>query len=328
MSVPKPPEHFLYADRDLQFAIPIADVLEIIDLARLLPPHEGIPGCVGQVLHRDFLVPVIDSATLGTRRTDRPPAPSTAIIVQHAEVLFGLTIERHVAVVPLGERSARSARIPGPAGGSELDGAVNPFVEARRAYRDNLLIVLSVPAIAARVEQTIGDQRVVAGEDDGASAEPAQEDLTEPEDFLLARIESINLAIPLDAVVEVVEGNDVTPLFAVHPMLRGLINLRGQVLACLDISPEMGLTSRVLEERNQFVVMSGGGIELALAVDHILGIRALRLDRLQGADAVLSGEVTRYFHGVLETAEGPLLFLSVPTLLDSPHLQPYRSHDG
>ena len=46
------------------------------------------------------------------------------------------------------------------------------------------------------------------------------------------------------------------------------------------------------------------------------------------ADAVLSGDMMRYFEGVLERDDGRILFLSVPALFDSPHLEPYRSHDG
>lgn len=67
-------EHFIYAERGLQFALPVADVLEIIDLPTLLPSYGGVPGCIGNVLHRDFLVPVIDSPCsrpIGSQRVRR-----------------------------------------------------------------------------------------------------------------------------------------------------------------------------------------------------------------------------------------------------------------
>ncbi len=54
----------------------------------------------------------------------------------------------------------------------------------------------------------------------------------------------------------------------------------------------------------------------------------MQMDRIQNADAALSGDMMRYFEGVLERDDGRILFLSVPALFDSPHLKPYRSHDG
>ncbi len=73
----------------------------------------------------------------------------------------------------------------------------------------------------------------------------------------MRRIERVLFGIPVEHVIEIIEGYDVTPLFKVPPIVRGLLNLRGQVLACLDISVELGLPPRRLEERNQFVVLKG-----------------------------------------------------------------------
>lgn len=243
-------------------------------------------------------------------------------MVRHAGVLFGLTIERHVAVATL---SGGPAEPRAAASDLDADARANPFVLAVRAFRAELMIVFALPTLAAAIGRVVGDQRVV-----GEEGVRVDRDLEEADrrDFLCAALERITLAIPVASVLEVVEGQDVTPLFSVHPILRGLINLRGQVLACLDISMELGLPPRTLVERNQFVVMHGGGAELALSVDRIGGIRVMQLDRIQSADAALTGAMTRYFEGVLESDDGPILFLSVPALFDSPHLQPYRSHDG
>ena len=106
-------------------------------------------------------------------------------------------------------------------------------------------------------------------------------------------------------------------------VLRDLWHLRGQVLACVDLSHELGLALRTLEERNQFVVLQGDGVELALCVDEVQGIRTLPQHNFQKADAVLSGDIARYFQGVFEEEQGTIIILSVPELFDTPHLQPY-----
>ena len=111
-------------------------------------------------------------------------------------------------------------------------------------------------------------------------------------------------------------------------MIRGLINLRGQVLACLDISDDLNLPLRQLEENNQFVVLKSEDAELALCVDKVTGIRRIPVERIQKADLVLSGDLTRYAVGVFEGEEGSLFLLSVAAVFDSPQLEPHRRSES
>ena len=141
--------------------------------------------------------------------------------------------------------------------------------------------------------------------------------------LLCARINDVRFAIPIEHVIEIVEGNEVTPLFKVPAIVRGLINLRGQVLACLDISTELGLAPRPLGERNQFVILVEQGVELALCVDKVTGIRRLAADQVQKADMMLAGDMKRLATGMHEGEDDPLLILAVPNVFTAPSLLPH-----
>ena len=65
--------------------------------------------------------------------------------------------------------------------------------------------------------------------------------------------QNINLIIKLDQILEVIEGYKITPFFAVPKILRGLINLRGTVIACLDISEKLGFDLRILDMNTKFM---------------------------------------------------------------------------
>src|SRR5207302_1164413 len=104
--------------------------------------------------------------------------------------------------------------------------ADGPFVATVRAFRDNTLVALAVEAVAAAVRRNFGSQRAAAGPD-AADGRPADGD--ERRIFLCAHVDRVLLGIPAEHVLEVIEGCDVTPLFRVPPLLRGLLNLRGQV---------------------------------------------------------------------------------------------------
>lgn len=294
---------------DVQYGVPVAAVLEIADLHELMPLHDPIAGCVGSTSHRGYLVPVFDPCSLGTER--RGALSPRLVILRVGGRVFGLLLDAFVRIATL-------------EGGD--DGAVpsgNPYAARIIAYGDGALVLLSVEAIAELVGRHFARQRFPGGTDE---PERAARDATEggAEIYVSARIESTRFAMPVEHVTEIVEGNDVTPLFNVPPLLRGLINLRGRVLACLDISGELGFPPRPLGERNQFVILGWEGEELALWVDEVTGIRRFSPTDFQRSEPVLGGELGRLAGAIHEGEDGTLLILAVPAVFDAPALAPLR----
>ena len=317
----KADKQFVFMHRDLQFSLPVAHVLEIVETPPLLPFHGMLPGCLGNVSHRNYLLPVLDPTVLGTRREPAPTPSKSFLLVRHADGVFGLAMDRFVTVVAFEGLDAPRARDDSIAEDS-------PFVETVRAFRGNALISLSAVALARLVQRQFDCQQMMTDEEWARVAN--REARVEPQRriFLCARVERVLFGIPVEHVIEVIEGYDVTPLFKLPPLVRGLINLRGQVLACLDISGDLGLPPRPLEERNQFVVLKHEEAELALCVDKVTGIRRLAPQLVQKTDMLLAGELTRFAAGVVEGADGALFVLSVAAIFESPPLQPYRRQEG
>jgi len=323
----EPTQYFVYTYRGLQYVVPVMNIVEIVQVAEWLPFHGALPGCLGNIVHRNTLLPVFDPTVLGTDVPGEPIPPTTVIVVTHGDTVFGLAIDRYLTVLPLDTHAeVRPADSHIPGNGSAVS-RHKPFVERVHGYRNNTLIMLSVRAISDVVKRLFSHQMILSEDGKNASAPGALAAEAVRYSFMCARIERVVLGIPVEKVLEVIEDYDVTPLFKVHPCLRGLINLRGQVLACIDISQELGFPLRKLEEHNQFIVLQGDGTELALCVDEILDIRLLSHHRFQKAETVLSGEITRYVHNVLETQDGTIVILSVPDMFDSPHRQPYQRQE-
>jgi purine-binding chemotaxis protein CheW len=312
---------FVFVHRGLQFAVPILDVLEIIEPPALLPPHAGLPGCLGNVAHRDHVLPVLDPTALGTGRAGDAAAnkgPSNNIVIVRRDgTVFGLVMDRFVAVVLL-EKAPDGRR------GAEA----NPLVVMVCAFRDNVLIVLDVAALADLVRRSFASQQSPRNGERADDRHRHAQAEGERQIFLCARIDRVRFAIAVEHVNEVIEGYDVTPLFKMPTLVRGLINRRGQVLACLDVSGDFGFAPRPLEERSQFVVLHSEGAALALCVDKVTGIRRLPPEQFQKSEQVLSGEMTRYATGVLEEHDGATFLLSVPAVFEAPALLPYRRQEG
>ncbi len=328
MTPNEPVQYFVYTHRGLQYALPVMNIHEIVQVSEWLPFHGDVRGCLGNIVHRDTLLPVFDPTVLGTNLPEDPTQPETVIVVKHRDTTFGLAIDRHLAVIPLDTDTEAGPSAHPTTGNAAAGSHRKPFVETVRVYRNNTLITFSVAAISDVVQHLFGDQRNIAANRENEPGRLAAAVEMAQQTFTCARIESISFGIPVEKVIEVIEDYDVTPLYKVTPGLRGVINLRGQVLACLDVSQDLGFPPRKLGEHNQYIVLQGDGTELALCVDKVLGIRLLPHNRIQKAEAVLSGEITRYVHGILETEHGTIMILSVPDIFASPHLQPYQGREA
>lgn len=324
MTTHAPIYYFVYTHRGLQYALPVMNIIEIVLVSEWLPFHGDMPACLGNIVHRDTLLPVFDSTRLGTDLPDDTTTSDTFIIVKRDDIVFGLSMDRHLAMLTFDTGTPSEPTTPTTHGNAAAVSVSKPFVNTVRVFRNNTLITFSVEAICDLVGRIFGDQANMAADREHAEqARLASAVETAQQTFMCARIESVSFAIPIEKVIEVTEDCDVTPLFKVSPFLRGLINLRGQVLGCIDISEALGFPPLRLDAHNPFIVLQEDNAELALCVHEVLGIRMLPQHGIQKADAVLSGEITRYVHGVLETENGTMLFLSVPDIFDSPHLQPY-----
>ena len=323
-------QYFIFAYREVQYSLPVASITEIVEVSEWLPFPHNFPGCFGKIVHRNLLLPVFDPAVLSTDLAEKPVKPDSlmVIIITCEDTAFGLAIDQQIAIASLDKAGEKADEYKSgdPSANQEtpVQAQSKPFVAGACAYRGNTLISLNIAAIAHAVRQLCGDQHFTSEKNPALQEKDASTVIEATKDrFMCVRIEDVTLGIPIEQVMEVIEDHDVTQAFKVAPSLRGFVNLRGQVIACFDISQELGFPLRKLDERNQFIVLQERNTELALCVDKILGLRFLPHHQIQSTETILSGEITRYVHSVFESEKNTILILSVSNVFESPDLQPY-----
>ena len=161
-----------------------------------------------------------------------------------------------------------------------------------------------------------------------------------------------DFGVPIGAVKETIPERPLTRLFLVPPFVAGLINLRGEVVAVLDLATLLGLArdgdgnggARDGGRRNarNIVILRASllaGVRDArhaanrpaagLFVDGLDGVRDIAESDVRPAPPTLAAEPAGYLDGVAAAARDggpprPLLLLAPERVLGSPHLTPYR----
>lgn len=129
-------------------------------------------------------------------------------------------------------------------------------------------------------------------------ADAAPQEQWEVIEFVLGRE---RYAVEASCVREVAVLPELTRLPCVPPHVLGVINLRGEVLAVVDIKRFFGLPQEGISNLNRVLVLRCPGMVFGVLADEVLGVRQLAVRALQPVQDVLAGVPASYLKGV--TAE-------------------------
>ena len=93
------------------------------------------------------------------------------------------------------------------------------------------------------------------------------DDAVDSQKYLIFMAGHLKLGVVAEDVVEILNNQVITYLPMVPGFIRGIINMRGQMIPILDICSRMGLPSR--EEDSLVVVINLGDVQLGILVDGV-----------------------------------------------------------
>jgi purine-binding chemotaxis protein CheW len=152
-----------------------------------------------------------------------------------------------------------------------------------------------------------------------------------------------DFGVPIAAVKETIPERPLTRLFLVPPFVAGLINLRGEVVAVLDLAVLLALDGDGGRRAPKNIIILRASLlagvrdprhaanrpAAGLFVDRLDGVRDVAESDVRPPPPTLAAEPAGYLDGVVAAthADGPprpLLLLAPERVLGSPHLTPYR----
>lgn len=124
-------------------------------------------------------------------------------------------------------------------------------------------------------------------------------------------------ALETSLVREVHPLRELTPLPCTPPFILGIINLRGQILAVIDLKRFFNLPEKGLSDLNKVIVLRRGRLEVGILADTVAGVRLVPVPEMQAQLPTLEGLSPDYLKGVTSEA---LIILDAEKILADPRL--------
>lgn len=119
-------------------------------------------------------------------------------------------------------------------------------------------------------------------------------------------------------VQEIVRYQPLTHVPLAHPMVRGLINLRGQIVTAIDLRERLNLPARLEEfEPVNMVVQTDDGA-VSLLVDEIGDVLEVTEDQFERPPETLPGAARDLIQGAYKLADRLLVILDLEQVISLP----------
>ena len=109
----------------------------------------------------------------------------------------------------------------------------------------------------------------------------------------------------LEAVERAVGMVEITPLPEAPPIVVGVINLHGELVAVVDPRVRFGMAPRCIALSDQLLIARTPNRRVALRVDAVAGVSEVQQDHITAPETLAPG--TRYVAGVAKLADGLML---------------------
>ena len=133
--------------------------------------------------------------------------------------------------------------------------------------------------------------------------------------YLAFRVHEEDYGIEIQYVTEIVGIQKIAAVPDMPDFIRGVINLRGQVIPVMDIRTRFRLPSREYNERTCVIVVNYDEHPIGLVVDSVNEVSSIPDANICEPPRVAHNESARYIRGIGKVGEEVRIILDVSRLL-------------
>ena len=135
--------------------------------------------------------------------------------------------------------------------------------------------------------------------------------------YLTFRLGNEDYGIEIRYVTEIVGMQKITEVPDMPMFVKGVVNLRGQVIPVLDMRLRFNMQSRDYDERTCIIVVNIGGSQVGLVVDTVNEVRNIDDDQISPPPKTAGADTAGYIQGMGKVGESVIILLEGRSLLGS-----------
>lgn len=137
--------------------------------------------------------------------------------------------------------------------------------------------------------------------------------------FLVFRLNNTDYGIPLGAIKEIIELLEIVPVPQVSEFVKGVINLRGQIIPVIDLRQKLGFDPVPYNERTCIIILETAKEHqknVGIVVDTVSEVLKISAERIEPAEAYDSHNGPKPLLGIGKTGDKIILILNIESIID------------
>jgi purine-binding chemotaxis protein CheW len=143
-----------------------------------------------------------------------------------------------------------------------------------------------------------------------------KEEETQKGKYLTFKLGEEQYGIKIKYVLEIVGIQEITQVPEMPDYIKGIINLRGQIIPVMDVRIRFGKPPKAYNGRTCVIVVSVGGNTVGLIVDTVSEVYTVREEKIVLPPDLNYGNNSRFIQGIYKEKDQVKLLIDCKRVLD------------
>jgi purine-binding chemotaxis protein CheW len=117
--------------------------------------------------------------------------------------------------------------------------------------------------------------------------------------FMVFTVAGESYGVEVECVRQVCSAADLVGLPCTPPFLAGILNVRGEVVAMVDLKAFFGIPNEGMIEAREAILISARDMTFGLLADSVTGVRSIPVQAIQPVLSTVAGQRSEYLKGIV-----------------------------
>ncbi|OQX81665.1 MAG: chemotaxis protein CheW [Candidatus Omnitrophica bacterium 4484_70.1] len=134
--------------------------------------------------------------------------------------------------------------------------------------------------------------------------------------LVIFKIGKEEFGVNIHQVKEIVRLTSITPIPRAPKFIEGVVNLRGQVLAVMDLAKRLELPSQPRSEKTRIIIVEVENNTVGMIVDEVTEVLRLPMDKIEKTPQIIESDIEqKYIKGVGKLDNRLLILIDLANVL-------------